>query len=33
MPLGINGFTYADLYDPSRLRDLYDLFCRRRRGP
>jgi len=27
MPLGIDGFTYADLYDPSRLRDLYDLFC------
>ena len=29
MPLGIDGFTYADLYEPSRLRDLYDLFCER----
>src|SRR5687768_15753844 len=29
MPLGIDGFTYADLYEPSRLRDLYDLFCAR----
>jgi|CXWL01.1.fsa_nt_gi NAD(P)H-flavin reductase/NADPH-dependent glutamate synthase beta subunit-like oxidoreductase len=28
VPLGIDGFTYADLYDPSRLHDLYDLFCR-----
>ena len=27
MPLGIQGFTYADLYDPIRLRDLYHLFC------
>src|SRR5688572_8441098 len=27
MPLGIDGFTYADLYEPSRLRDLYDVFC------
>jgi NAD(P)H-flavin reductase/NADPH-dependent glutamate synthase beta subunit-like oxidoreductase len=27
MPLGIGGFTYADLYDPTRLRDLYDVFC------
>ncbi|MGH9237959.1 MAG: FAD-dependent oxidoreductase [Vicinamibacterales bacterium] len=29
MPLGIAGFTYADLYQPSRLRDLHDLFCKR----
>jgi NAD(P)H-flavin reductase/NADPH-dependent glutamate synthase beta subunit-like oxidoreductase len=29
MPLGIDGFTYADLYQPSRLRDLYDVFCER----
>src|SRR5688572_26395867 len=29
MPLGIAGFTYADLYAPSRLRDLYDAFCTR----
>ena len=28
MPLGIEGFTYADLYAPSRLRDLHDEFCR-----
>jgi len=28
MPLGIEGFTYADLYDPGRLRDLYDRFDR-----
>jgi NADPH-dependent glutamate synthase beta subunit-like oxidoreductase/NAD(P)H-flavin reductase len=28
MPLGIAGFTYADLYDPERLRDLHDLFDR-----
>jgi NADPH-dependent glutamate synthase beta subunit-like oxidoreductase/NAD(P)H-flavin reductase len=28
MPLGIEGFTYADLHQPARLRDLYDLFCR-----
>ena len=27
MPLGIEGFTYADLYAPSRLSDLYDEFC------
>ena len=25
--LGIDGFTYADLYDPARLRDLHDAFC------
>ena len=29
MPLGIDGFTYADLYSPSRLRDLHELFCAR----
>ena len=29
MPLGIDGFTYADLYQPSRLRELHDLFCAR----
>ena len=29
MPLGIDGFTYADLYQPSRLRDLHDAFCAR----
>ena len=29
MPLGIAGFTYADLYAPSRLRDLYEAFCAR----
>ena len=28
MPLGIEGFTYADLYEPARLRDLYEIFCR-----
>jgi NADPH-dependent glutamate synthase beta subunit-like oxidoreductase/NAD(P)H-flavin reductase len=28
MPLGIDGFTYADLYVPARLRDLYEAFCR-----
>src|SRR4029079_12981431 len=29
MPLGIDGFTYADLHQPSRLRDLHDIFCAR----
>src|SRR5436190_3255969 len=29
MPLGIEGFTYADLHVAPRLRDLYDVFCRR----
>ncbi len=29
MPLGIDGFTYADLHRPSRLRDLHDQFCAR----
>ena len=28
MPLGIAGFTYADLHAPARLRDLHELFCR-----
>ena len=28
MPLGIEGFTYADLFAPSRLSDLHDEFCR-----
>src|SRR4051812_47066784 len=29
MPLGIEGFTYADLHVASRLHDLYEVFCRR----
>ena len=29
MPLGIDGFTYADLYQPSRLQELHDIFCAR----
>ncbi len=29
LTLGLDGFTYPDLHDPLRLRDLYDLFCRR----
>ena len=32
MPLGIAGFTYADLHEPARLRDLHDLFCARVAG-
>jgi NAD(P)H-flavin reductase/NADPH-dependent glutamate synthase beta subunit-like oxidoreductase len=28
MPLGIEGFTYADLHRASRLGDLYEVFCR-----
>ncbi|MEQ1757932.1 MAG: FAD-dependent oxidoreductase [Vicinamibacterales bacterium] len=28
VPLGIPGFSYADLHDSARLRELYDLFCR-----
>src|ERR1700689_2159972 len=28
MPLGVEGFTYADLYDPAQLRDLHDRFDR-----
>ncbi len=27
MPLGIDGFTYADLHQAARLRDLHDTFC------
>lgn len=27
MPLGIEGFRYADIFSPARLRDLYDVFC------
>ena len=27
MPLGISGFTYADLYEPAALASLYDRFC------
>ena len=27
MPLGVQGFRHADLFQPSRLRDLYDAFC------
>ncbi len=26
MPLGVGGFTYADLYDPARLTDLLEAF-------
>jgi NADPH-dependent glutamate synthase beta subunit-like oxidoreductase/NAD(P)H-flavin reductase len=28
MALGIDGFTYADLYDPEKLHDLHELFDR-----
>jgi hypothetical protein len=28
MALGVAGFVYADLYDPARLRELYDAFDR-----
>jgi NAD(P)H-flavin reductase/NADPH-dependent glutamate synthase beta subunit-like oxidoreductase len=28
MPMGIDGFSYADLHVPDRLRALYQLFCR-----
>src|SRR5437870_2442012 len=27
MPLGIPGYTYAELYEPSRLQSLYERFC------
>jgi hypothetical protein len=27
MPLGIEGFSFADLHVPARLRDLYEEFC------
>jgi NADPH-dependent glutamate synthase beta subunit-like oxidoreductase/NAD(P)H-flavin reductase len=29
MPMGIAGFSYADLHRPERLRDLYGTFCDR----
>ena len=29
MPMGIEGFTYADLHAAPRLRDLYEVFCGR----
>ena len=28
LKLGVSGFTYADLYQPERLRDLHDVFLR-----
>ena len=28
MPLGVDGFAYADLHAPARLRDLHGVFCR-----
>ena len=28
MALGVDGFRYADLHSPERLKDLYDVFCR-----
>jgi NADPH-dependent glutamate synthase beta subunit-like oxidoreductase/NAD(P)H-flavin reductase len=28
MPLGIDGFRYADLFSPERLRDLYEAFTK-----
>ncbi len=27
MPLGLSGFTYADLHEPERLASLYERFC------
>ena len=27
MPLGISGYTFADLHDPERLASLYERFC------
>ncbi len=27
MPLGVEGFTYKDVFEPVRLRDLYGVFC------
>ena len=27
MALGVEGFAYRDLFEPARLRDLYDVFC------
>src|SRR5262245_1383743 len=29
MALGIQGFSFADLYAPARLKDVYEEFCRR----
>ena len=26
-PLGVSGFTFADLHEPDRLAALYDRFC------
>ena len=26
-PLGVPGYTFADLHDPARLASLYDRFC------
>ncbi|MEZ5286801.1 MAG: FAD-dependent oxidoreductase [Vicinamibacterales bacterium] len=31
-PLGLPGFTFADLHDPARLKDLYDAFVAEVRG-
>jgi len=28
LTLGLAGFRYADLHEPTRLRDLYDVFAR-----
>jgi NAD(P)H-flavin reductase/NADPH-dependent glutamate synthase beta subunit-like oxidoreductase len=28
MPMGVDGFSYADLHAPARLGDLYEQFCR-----
>jgi hypothetical protein len=27
MPLGVPGYTFADLHDPARLASLYERFC------
>src|SRR5215203_2993060 len=27
LPLGISGYTFADLHEPERLSSLYDRFC------
>ena len=27
MPMGVDGFSYADLHAPARLRDLHAVFC------
>src|SRR5262245_10418617 len=27
MPLGVGGYTFADLHDPERLASLYERFC------